>query len=185
MSQDNNTTKTRRNKHLTLKERYTIEILLKEGLKPVEIADRLGRHKRTIEREIAKGTIRLLNSDLTYREEYCADVGQRVYEENGRNKGPGLKIGNDHKLAKHIEEKIKKERYSPDAVIGEIKAKGLKFKTTICTKTLYNYIDKGIFADITNKDLPVKKDKGKKTYRRVKIAHKNLRGKSIEEDPKR
>jgi len=183
MSQDNNTTKTRRNKHLTLKERYTIEILLKEGLKPIEIADRLGRHKRTIEREIAKGTIRLLNSDLTYREEYCADVGQRVYEENGRNKGPGLKIGNDHKLAKHIEEKIKKERYSPDAVIGEIKAKGLKFKTTICTKTLYNYIDKGVFADITNKDLPVKKDKGKKTYRRVKIAHKNLRGKSIEERP--
>jgi len=31
--------------------------------------------------------------------------------------------------------------------------------------------------------LPVKKDKGKKTYRRVKIAHKNLRGKSIEERP--
>jgi len=113
MSQDNNTAKSRKNKHLTMKERYTIEILLKEGLKPVEIAKRLGRHKRTIEREIAKGTIRLLNSNLTYREEYCADVGQRVYEENGQNKGPGLKIGNDHKLAKHIEEKIKKEKYSP------------------------------------------------------------------------
>jgi IS30 family transposase len=155
MSQYNNTAESRKNKHLTIKERYTIEILLKEGLKPIEIAKRLGRHKRTIEREIAKGTIRLLNSDLTYRKEYCADVGQRVYEENSQNKGPGLKIGNDHKLAKHIEEKIKEEKYSPDAVIGEIKAKGLKFKTTICTKTLYNYIDKGIFANITNKDLPV------------------------------
>jgi IS30 family transposase len=183
MSQYNNTAESRKNKHLTIKERYTIEILLKEGLKPIEIAKRLGRHKRTIEIEIAKGTIRLLNSDLTYRKEYCADVGQRVYEENSQNKGPGLKIGNDHKLAKHIEEKIKEEKYSPDAVIGEIKAKGLKFKTTICTKTLYNYIDKGIFANITNKDLPVKKNKGKKTYRKVRIAHKNLRGRSIDERP--
>jgi len=46
-------------------------------------------------------------------------------------------------------------------VIGEIKVKKLKFKTTICTKTLYNYIDQGIFLNITNKDLPVKKDKKK------------------------
>jgi DNA-binding NarL/FixJ family response regulator len=50
MSQYNNTAELRKNKHLTIKERYTIEILLKEGLKPIEIAKRLGRHKRTIER---------------------------------------------------------------------------------------------------------------------------------------
>ena len=147
------------------------------------IAKRLGRHKRTIEREIKRGTVRLLNSDLRYREEYCADAAQRIYDENSKNKGPGLKIGKDHKLAKHIEKKIIKEKYSPDAVIGEIKVKGLKFATSICTKTLYNYIDQGVFANITNKDLPVKKDGKKGTYRRVKIAHKNLKGTSIEERP--
>lgn len=183
MSQENYTTGNRKNKHLTYRERYKIEILLKESLTTFEISKRLGRHKRTIEREIGKGTVRLLNSDLSYRQEYCADIGQMVYDRNGRNKGPGLKIGKDHKLAKHIEQKIVKEKYSPDAVIGEIRVKGLEFEASICTKTLYNYIDQGVFANITNKDLPVKKDKKKSSYRRVKIAHKNLKGTSIEERP--
>lgn len=104
---------------------------------------------------------------------------------NNENKGPTLKIGHDHKLAKYIEKKIIQDKYSPDAVIGEIKAKGIKFESSICTKTLYNYIDKGIFANISNKDLPVKKNKKKGTYRKVKIAHKNLKGTSIEENYKK
>jgi len=54
-----------------------------------EIAKRLGRHRRTIEREITRGTIYLQNSDLTYRKEYCADVAQRRYVENGRIKVHG------------------------------------------------------------------------------------------------
>lgn len=183
MSQLNNTVELRKNKHLTVRERYKIEVLLKQGCRPFEIANRLNRNKRTIEREIIKGTVRLQNSDLTYRKEYCADVGQRVYERNGQNKGPGLKIGNDHKFAEHIEENIIRNKYSPDAVIGEIKAKKLKFKTTICTKTLYNYIDRGIFFNITNKDLPVKKNKKKRSYGKVRISCKNLKGTSIEDRP--
>ncbi len=106
MSQINNTAKTKKYKHLKARERYSIEILLKEGLKPYEIAQRMQRGIRTIEREISRGKIKLVNSDLTYREEYCADVGQRIYYENARNKGPGLKIGKDHKLVKHIEKRL-------------------------------------------------------------------------------
>lgn len=183
MSHINCTSDSRKNKHLTERERYEIEILLKEKFKPIEIAKRLGRHVRTIEREIARGTVELLNSDLTHKKVYCADVGQKAYETLGANKGPTLKIGHDHKLAKHIENKILKENFSPDAVIGEIKSKGLKFETSICTKTLYNYIDQEVFVNISNKDLPVKKDKKKGTYRKVKIAHKNLKGTSIEQRP--
>ncbi len=183
MSQKNYTVKSRKNKHLTERERYRIEVLLKENMTVLYIAKRLGRHKRTIEREIKRGTVRLLSSDLSYREEYCADVAQRICDENSKNKGPNLKIGKDHKLAKHIEKKIIKNKYSPDAVIGEIREKGLKFEASICTKTLYNYIDQGIFANITNKDLPVKKNGKKGTYRKVKIARKNLKGTSIEERP--
>ena len=183
MSQFNCNLKTRKNKHLNERERYKIEILLKENMKAKDIAKRLGRSTRTIERERKRGTIILLNSDLTYREEYCADVAQRDYMDLSKNKGPGLKIGKDHKLAKHIEKKIIEDKYSPDAVIGEIKQKNKKFDTTICTKTLYNYIDQGVFANITNKDLPIKKDKKKGNYKKVRIAHKNLKGTSIEERP--
>ncbi len=86
-------------------------------------------------------------------------------------------------MARHIEKKIIKEKYAPDAIIGEIRAKAIKFKVSICTKTIYNYIDNGVFANITNKDLPVKRNKRKGRYQRVQIALNNLRGTSIEERP--
>ena len=98
MSQANNTSISVENKHLNLRERYRIEILLKEKFKPLKIAQSMKRGIRTIEREIAVGKVMLQNSDLTYRSEYCADAGQRIYDEKAKNKGPGLKIGKDHKL---------------------------------------------------------------------------------------
>lgn len=183
MSLPNTNTEKRHFKHLTERERYQIEILLKEKKSAKEIAAAIGKHKRTIEREIARGTVRMLNSDLTYKDSYCADTGQRKYEQGASNKGAGLKIGHDHKLAKYIEKRIIKDKYSPDAVIGEIRVKCLKFETEISTKTLYNYIDKGVFANITNKDLPVKQLRKKGSYRRVKVTSKNLKGTSIEERP--
>lgn len=184
MSQIYSNNENRKGKHITERERYFIEILLKERMLPREIAKRLGRHKRTIEREIKRGQITLLNSDYSYRKEYCAYSAQREYIRNAQNKGPILKIGHDHKLAKHIEEKIIKEKYSPDAIIGEIKKRGIKFETNICTKTLYNYIDKEIFANISNKDLPVKCNKKTRKNKKVRIAYKNLKGTSIEDRPK-
>ena len=51
MNQYNNTLELRKYKHLKERERYKIEILLKEGLKPIEIAQRMGKGIRTIERE--------------------------------------------------------------------------------------------------------------------------------------
>lgn len=185
MSQNNNTTKDTKNKHLTERQRYDIECLLKEGRNASYIAERTGKSKRTIEREIKRGSVILRNTNWEDKKVYCADVGQRKYIENAKNKGPSLKIGKDHDLVKYIEKKIIKDRYSPDAVIGELKIKNMKFESSICTKTLYNYIDRGdVFLSLTNKNLPVKKDGVKRTYRKVKIAHKNLKGTSIEERPK-
>jgi IS30 family transposase len=76
------------------------------------------------------------------------------------------------------------ERYSPDAVIGEIKARGLQFDVTLCTKTVYNMIDSGVFLRLSNKDLPIKKRRKKRKYKRVRmVALNNTKGKSIEERP--
>jgi len=96
-------------KQLNEKERYKIEALLKAGFKAKEIAEQLGRDRRTIEREIRRGTViqRRENPYASrnpkvkdYLDEYVylADVGQRRAEENARNKGRGLKIGHDHRL---------------------------------------------------------------------------------------
>lgn len=184
MSLSNCITENRKGKHLKESEKYKIEALVKENMPSYEIAKRLGRDRRTIERELRRGRIELVDSEWIYKEMYCADVAQRRYEEAARNKGPTLKIGYDHKLAKYIEDKIKKEKYSPDAVIGEIKVKGLKFDVSICTKTLYSYIDKGIFLNISNKDLAVKKNGKSRKYKRIRVALNNIKGASIEERPK-
>ena len=184
MEQENYITEKRKWKQISEKERYQLESLLKAGLTPLLAGIQLGRERRTIEREIKRGSVKQLNSDLTEKTVYLADAGQRKHGENAANKGRGYKIGKDHKLVQHIESKIKVEKYSPDAVIGEIKSNNLSFKTEICTKTLYNYIDAGLFLNISNKDLPVKKDGKKRKYRSIRsVALNNTKGRSIEERP--
>jgi IS30 family transposase len=187
MGQVQSSTRTRKWKQLTEKDRYKIEALFAQGLTPAQIAAALTppRDRRTIEREIARGLTLQRNSDLTERTVYLADVGQRKSEEAGANKGRGLKIGHDYNLAQYIVDKIKNERWSPGAVIGHIKAEGLEFETSICFKTLYNYIDRELFAEISNKDLWVKKDGKRRGYRKVgTVALNNKKGKSITERPK-
>lgn len=183
MYQEHDTIKAKKFKHLSERERYRIEDLSMEGLTPLEISKRLGRDRRTIEREIKRGKVELLKSDLTKYSKYCADAGQRIHDEHGRNKGPSLKIGNEHKLVADIEKKIKEEKYSPDAAIMALSARKSEYKCMICTKTLYNYIDAGLFLGISNKDLPVKRNKSKQKYKKVRIARNNTKGTSIENRP--
>ncbi len=184
MGQGKSNTRPGKWKQISERERYKIEALLHSGLTPTEISKQLGRDRRTIEREIARGSV--IQRDTQWRDtlQYCADAGQRVHDERACNKGRPLKIGHDHKLAAYIEKKIRDEKYSPDAVIGEIRTKNLVFEASICTKTVYNYIDKNVFLSITNKDLPVKKDGKKRKYQKTgTIALNNLKGRSIEERP--
>lgn len=172
----------RKFKQLTRADRLKIEALDKAGHGKKEIADQLGVHQSTIYRELKRGRYIHTNSDLTEEERYSPDIAEEKYQQNLRDKGPNLKIGNDHELAEYIENKIARDGYSPGAVLGEIKAKGLKFETTISKPTLYSYIDKGIFLTITNKDLPVKgirKKKNKKVRKQARAAA----GESIEKRP--
>ena len=105
--------------------RQKLEILLQARVKVKEIAALLGgRSERTIRREIKRGTVSLLNSDLTERYEYSADAGRRVYDRNGANKGRGLKIGSSHDLVSYIEKKIGEEKMSPYAALQSIKTEG-------------------------------------------------------------
>ncbi len=182
MEQIKYTTKNRKGKHLNLKEREKIETLRKEKMSAAEIAVRIGCSKRTIERELKRGTVELLNSDLTTRMEYSSQVGQLEYDKRASAKGPELKIGKNHKLVKAIEEKISNE-YSPYAALTEIKNEDNGIEVNISLKTLYNYIDNDVFLNISNKDLPVKKEMKKRVYKKVRKASHNTKGTSIEERP--
>ena len=169
-------------KYITERQRYEIEAYLKAGLKPEKIAELIGKCVGTIYNEIKRGTCKQLTSELEEIEVYLADVAQRKYNQNKLNKGANLKIGNDIKLCQFIEQKIKKEKYSPYAALQCIKNQKLKFKTNICTKTLYNYIDKGIILNVDNKDLPMKPKRKKNNEKRT-VSHNNLKGTSIEQRP--
>jgi len=171
-------------KHLTFTDRLKIEKMRKEKCRVQEIADALHVHYSTIYRELKRGTYTHMNTDLTTETRYSPDIAQQAYEATFALKGPALKIGNDHNLANFIEYKILHEHYSPAAVLGEIKAMGLEFDTTICLRTLYSYIDKGVFLHLTNKHLPQKgKRKKPRPYKQVRPA-RAPKGTSIEKRPK-
>lgn len=173
-------------KHLTWQDRLKIEQGLKEGLKPCKIADRLHVHNTTIYRELQRGTYTHLNSDWTTEERYSPDIAQKRYEEHLKAKGGKLKIGNDHKLAAFIETKIADEKFSPAAVVAEIKRLGLDFQVNVSEKTIYNYIDKGVFLRLRRKHLP-EKGKRKRKYEKVESTKRKAarapRGESIERRP--
>ncbi len=151
MDRLNNNTKNEKGKHLTYEKRIKIEALSKAGMKSEEIGRQIGCSGRTVRRELQKGMVELLNSDLTTRKEYSADIGQQKHEYAGTGKGPRLKIGSDYALVKYIEEKIIDEKMSPYAVAENIKRNKERFGTTLSYKTIYNYIDQNLFPNLTNK----------------------------------
>lgn len=170
--------------HLSESERYKIEVLLADRKKVVEIAKLLCRNRATIYREIGRGAVARLQYDLSEKITYRAHVGQAEYELRGRNKERSLKIGKDKVLEEYIRLKLVDKRFSPDAIIGSIKVSGQKFTGMICTKTLYNYIDKGMFSGISNKDLWQKRNKKRRKYRPVgRVSRTNRMCRSIEKRP--
>lgn len=176
------TTKSGKSKHLNYEKRIKIEALSRAGLKSEAIAKQIGCSGRTVRRELAKGRTELLNSDLTTRTEYSADIGQQKHDYAATAKGPGLKIGKDHSLVQYIEKLIIKEKMSPYAVAQRIKSEG-KFHINLSYKTIYNYIDMGLFPNLSNKDLPVKKTSKKRRYDKIRPAENNKKGTSISERP--
>lgn len=183
MGRINNSTESKKGKHLNYEKRIRIETLRKAGLKSEEIGRQIGCSGRTVRRELQKGKVEILNSDLTTRQEYSADVAQQRHDYAATGKGPGLKIANDYEMAAFIEKEIKEEHKSPYAVAEELKQKRNKFKTPICYKTIYNYIDNGLFQNLTNKDLPIKKNDKKREYNHIRSAITNKRGTSISNRP--
>lgn len=167
---------------LTHEDRIKMEALLNEKHTVQEIAAHLGKSLSTIYNERKREQYTRITTELIYVKAYSADVAQQDYDYKATAKGADLKIANDYKLVEHIEQKIIHENYSPAAVLGQIKDKGLKFQTSICFKTLYNYIDKNIFMYLTNKNLPRKKNKIN-TYKKVHIRAKRPLCRSIEDRP--
>ena len=168
---------------LTKTNRIQIETMYKEGRTARYIADFLGKHISCIYYELKRGFYMRLNSDYTYTKTYSADKAHNNMLFEKTTKGAQLKIGNDYEFVRFVEEKIIKEKMSPDAVLGFIRDNNLHFKTKICKTTFYKYIENGIFPNLTNKHLLIKSKKKKKAQS-YKNAKRGPRGKSIEQRDK-
>jgi IS30 family transposase len=182
MEQINYTAKSGKYKHLTERDRYRLEGYLETGLPVKKIAEKLNSHLSTVYREINRGRVTKIKSDLTEYQVYRANTAHADYESKVTNRAHSLKIEKYKDLADHIRDKILKDKYSPDAIIGGLNQTG----RLICTKTLYNYIDRGVFVGVTNYSLWEKRKRHKHKYKQVmRISLKNKGSRSIEERPKK
>ena len=79
MAQKNHITKRIKNKHLIIKERAQIELLVKQGVKKSEIARIIGISRSTLYNELNKGTVEQMDTQLKIHKEYFAETGQAIY----------------------------------------------------------------------------------------------------------
>lgn len=145
-------------KHLNYVEKTQIERWYNFEKKPCsEIAQLLNKSVRTIQREIKRGIVENLTTQLEVKYVYSADVSEQKYRYNMTAKGPNIKIDANYKLVEYIENGIKKERKSPEILVAEIKRKEEEFGVIVCAKTIRNCIHKRIL-NLTEKDMIYKKE---------------------------
>lgn len=166
--------------YMTEKERYHLEAYLR-AKKPIAwIARTMGFCRQTIYNEINRG--RYIHTCKFWDEaRYSAEKAQQIHVYNQTAKGKPIKIGNHHAYARRLEELMRgvqengsidrRKRYSPAAALAQTRQEG--YPVTVCTATLYSYIDKGIFRHLTRRDLWA--PRRKRAYNTVqRIAHPQL-----------
>lgn len=171
-------------KHLSEAERGEIEAYLSVGLKPAEIARRLGRNRSTITREINRGSItqvKKVNGQKVYYQHYYADAAHNRYR-HAREASYYLKLDSvsDDFLRAFTEAMREKPRvHSVDTFVHTYRLQHVD-AVVHSTKTLYNYIHQGLL-EIKVIDLP-RAVRIRKKFTKRPSTKKHL-GKSIEERP--
>ena len=95
-------------KHLNYVEKTQIERWYNIDKKACsEISKLLNKSVRTIQREIKRGLVENLTTELEIKYVYSAEVSEQKYRYNMTAKGPNLKIDKDYKLVEYIENIVK------------------------------------------------------------------------------
>lgn len=176
---DSNSSINQKYNHLNFQERIMLQTYKREGFNISAIARKLNRHKSTISREISRNAVIQRNSNLTERLEYYGDTAQLLYIKRRKNTGAKIKMFQCNDFINYIESKIITDKWSPDAAGGRYKLEHPNDQF-VSTKTLYNYIDKGLIG-VKSIDLLLK-TKLRTKKRRNRINKKKM-GDSIELRP--
>ena len=100
--------------HLTLEQRYTIQVLREEKLSQQAIANRIGKDKSVVSREIRR------NADKR-NGTYKAELAQRKYTERMASKPKACKFTEEMKT---MVDKLLANDYSPEQIAGRCKLEG-------------------------------------------------------------
>ena len=166
-------------RHLTREKRAQIEVLLQLKLPKSRIAREVGIARSTLYNELARGTVQQLGRNLEPYTRYFGDSGQRVYEHRRRNSHCPMKLVKAKKFVSFAVKQILTKHLAPDTICGLAREKGC-FTEMVCSKTLYNYIERGLLK-ARNIDLTLKVKR--KQHRKGHPQHKRLYGLSIEARP--
>ena len=176
------TTKKRTFRRFTYQTRLKLEALYNAGVPIKRIEDELHFHNSSIYRELRLGMYDHKNTDWTYTKKYSATLAEQKSHFNTAARAKDLKVGADMKFVRCIEELILKRKYSPAAALAYIKRHHMNFDTDVSVRTIYRYIDHGVFLHLTRKDLPFK-GKRKRIIRKTIVPKRACMGTSIEQRP--
>ena len=157
MSETNNTIKNQKNQyhHLTKDDRAKIQSLIEQKDEKGKrifsnsyIADYIGVHKSTISRELKriKSKINIRSGKITNKP-YNVEDAQKDYEFKRAMSKANYILDDFPKLKKYIEDKIKIDKWAPDAISGYINSHELYKQdgfTSISTTTIYRAIHYGL-----------------------------------------
>lgn len=157
MSETNNTIKNQKNQyhHLTKDDRSKIQSLIEQKDETGKrifsnsyIADYIGVHKSTISRELKRIKSKInIRSGKIKNKPYNAEDAQNDYEFKRAMSKANYILDDFPKLKKYIEDKIKIDKWAPDAISGYINSHELYKQegfTSISTTTIYRAIHYGL-----------------------------------------
>ena len=166
-------------KHLNFAQRMIIQIRTQDEWSPYRIAKELGCSSNTIRNEIRRGTPELYWNE----QKYDAVVAQQIYEGHRINSHRTPSFMRVRRFIKTVELRFKQEHWSFDACVGYSRRnREFSKQEMVCTKTLYNYADRGILS-IKNIDLPQKVRRKPKKNTSHNRKNKTVFGSSIEMRP--
>ena len=172
------TTERKKGQHLTKDERTLIQTRLKDGYSKRAIAREIGCSPSTICNEVKRGTVSLYTGNVL---RYKASAGQEAYENNRQACGRHYDRLEKADFIEYVEQHFFEDHWSLDACAGRALIDGgFTREETVCTRTLYGYVDLGLLG-IKNIDLPEKLRRSPKKKRNRE--NKRILGRSIEERP--
>ena len=196
MSDTNNTTKLKKKQyhHLTKEQRVQIEILLNQKDKNGKrlfsnsyIAIAIGVNKSTISRELRnriKSKINVMSGKIKNKPYNAVDAQNDYNYKRGLSKAQ-YKLEKYPQMAKFIEDKIKIDKWAPDAIVGYMKVHNMFERDGFCeitTPTIYNAIRYGII-DVKLSDTRRMKYDPKYDYKREYQVSESKLDYSIEKRP--